>query len=43
MDLLLLVISFLFGIATATLVAIGIVRFRAAIDELERNGHWFHG
>ncbi|WP_282966370.1 hypothetical protein [Burkholderia cenocepacia] len=42
MDLLSLLVGFLFGVAAATLVAIGIARFRAAIEQLERDEHWFH-
>ncbi|VWC53758.1 hypothetical protein BLA9940_02094 [Burkholderia aenigmatica] len=42
MDLLSLLIGFLLGVAAATLAAIGIARFRAAIEQLERDEHWFH-
>ncbi|WP_279613446.1 hypothetical protein [Burkholderia pyrrocinia] len=42
MDLISVLIGFLFGVATATLVAIGISKFRAAIDMLTRDEHWFH-
>ena len=37
-----LLIGFLFGASTATLVAIGITKFCAAIDALERDEHWFY-
>ncbi|HGO6081870.1 TPA: hypothetical protein ACK3PA_006367 [Burkholderia cenocepacia] len=42
MDLLSLFIGFLLGIAIATLVAIGVAKFRAAVEQLERDEHWFH-
>ncbi|WP_282960884.1 hypothetical protein [Burkholderia ambifaria] len=42
MDLISMLIGFLFGIATATLVAIGISKFRAAVDMLMRDEYWFH-
>lgn len=41
MDPLLLLIGFLLGVAASTLAAIGISKFRAAVEQLERDEHWF--
>ena len=42
MDLLSFLAGVAVGAAAASLIALGIVRYRAAVELLERDEHWFH-